>query len=391
MKIDVIGAGPAGLYLSMLVKKRQPNWSVTVYEQNAPNASFGFGVVVADAGLARLRQVDAASHDALVSNMRFTNTQTIVQKEQAIDLRQDSPSGGAIKRLDLLRVLGDAALAAGVSVHYGQRINDFAALDADLLVGADGVNSALRNANEAAFGTTRSLLTNHFAWFGTSRVFDNPALVFRRFEHAGHVGYAVAHYYPYCDNMSTFVAECDHGTWLRMGLETASDWQRQALFEVVFAPELAGHTLQANNNTLNTVWRQFPVVRNVQWTSGNQVLLGDAQSSAHFSIGSGTRIAMEDAAALAQALLTHSKSVQDALTSFVQTRKPFKDRLIAASQLSYEWYECMERHMEALSPHAFVHSYMTRTGRVDNAKLALQFPEFMAQWAYEQRIKILTI
>ena len=375
MKIAVIGGGPAGLFFAIITKKRQPQWQITVHEQNAHGATFGFGVVVADTGLARLREADAESHDALVACMLQTDRQTIAQAGMPIDLVQPKPGGGAIARLQLLQVLQGIAQRLGVSLRYGERVSNFEALDADLVIGADGVNSALRAQSEQAFGTTRRLLSNHFAWFGTTRVFANPALIFRK--HLG--GHFVAHYYPYCDSMSTFVAECDDATWQRLHLGEATDTQRQSLVEAVFAPELHGHALIANNNTLNTIWRQFPVIRNAQWHAGKQVLIGDALSSAHFSIGSGTRIAMEDAAALAHAVLTHPDSVPAALAAFVAERKPHKDRLIEASEKSFDWYEAMAQHMDRLSPHAFVHSYMTRTGRVDDARLAAMFPAFMAE------------
>ncbi|MGH7186885.1 MAG: FAD-dependent monooxygenase, partial [Pseudomonadota bacterium] len=283
----------------MLIKKRRPDWEVSVIEQNAASSTFGFGVVLADSGLNRLQAADPGTHERLVGKMTFTGCQTITQKEPPISIKHPS-SGGAIARIDLLTILQSAAAAAGVDVRYGVRVDHpdelgrYGLDDADVVIGADGVNSVVRTADETGFGTTRSNLTNRFSWFGTSKVFTSSALVFRQYRG----GAFVAHYYPYCANGSTFVAECDNATWLEFGMDGMSADQRQALFEEVFAAELDGHRLISNNSA----WRQFPVIRNRNWSTGKHVLIGDAQTSAHFSIGSGTRIAMEDAIALADAL-----------------------------------------------------------------------------------------
>jgi 2-polyprenyl-6-methoxyphenol hydroxylase-like FAD-dependent oxidoreductase len=258
-------------------------------------------------------------------------------------------------------------------VTYNKRIADFDALDADLVVGADGIGSQLRTANEAAFGTTRRTLTNHFAWFGVAKPFASPALVFRKYEG----GYFVAHYYPYSDSMSTFVAECDHQTWVDFGMEEMSAEARQALFETVFAPELTGHGLVSNNS----IWRQFPVILNANWHVGKQVLIGDALTSAHFSIGSGTRIAMEDAMALADAIVAHPDDVPAALEQYEAVRKPEKAKLISASEASYNWYERIREWMDLPTPHEFVFRFMTRTGRIDAERLRAQFPALMAELA----------
>jgi len=376
MKIAVVGGGPSGLYFAMLVRKRRPDWSVVVLEQNAPDATFGFGVVLADTGLNNLRAADHASVDALTARMTFTDRQVITVNQTAIVV--DRPAkGGAIRRIDLLQALQDAAIAAGVEVRSGVRVDSVAALDglgmgdADLIVGADGVNSIVRGGNEQAFGTRRSQLTNRFAWFGVGKAFTNPALVFRK--HDG--GYFVAHYYPYTSQLSTFVAECDEATWKRFDMEAMSLEQRKALFEEIFAPELEGFPLLSNNS----LWRQFPVIRNDRWTAGRVVLIGDAQTSAHFSIGSGTRIAIEDSIALAHAVCEVEGSVAQKLDAFVTARRPEKDKLISASERSYNWYEEIGRWMEEYTPHEFVYRFMTRTGRVSDERLASSFPNLYAQ------------
>lgn len=386
MKIAVVGGGPAGLYLSILVKRRRPDWQVSVIEQNGADSTFGFGVVLADSGLNRIQAADAQVHDRLIGKMTFSGCQTINLKEQPVDIHHPA-KGGAIARIDLLHVLQDTAKEAGVDIRFGQRIEHPSELarhglaDADVIVGADGVNSIVRAAHQKEFGTTKSFLTNHFAWFGTRRVFIKSALVFRDWQG----GSFVAHYYPYCATGSTFVAECDHATWLKFDMQAMSNEQLQELFERVFAPELEGEKLISNNSS----WRQFPVTENKYWTAGNFVLIGDAQTSAHFSIGSGTRIAMEDAIALAEALTeaappgaTEPAALQR-LQRFTDKRGPEKAKLLTASRKSYLWYENIGEWMRRYSPYEFIHAFMTRTGRMSDKRLAEQYPELFAQLKHE--------
>ena len=378
MKVAIVGGGPSGLYLALLLKRSEPEWTVEIIEQNAADATFGFGVVMADTGLQQLREADASSYDALSEATRQHQHQIIVQDETAIHFRLPV-KGGAIPRLTLLQILERHAEKAGVVIHYRERLENTADLarfglqDADVVVGADGINSVIRREFEQAFGTTTNILGNHFAWYGTPKVFDASALVFRKYEG----GHFVAHYYAYSDDMSTFVAECDDATWERLNLGALSEEERQALMERIFAPELEGAPLLSGN--VRVVWRQFPVIRNAQWTSGRHVLVGDALASAHFSIGSGTRIAMNDAIALANALLVHKDDALAGLEAYENTHRPSKQKLIGASERSYLWYERMGQWMDNYSPEEFVYQFMTRTGRVDDERLRVQYPELMAR------------
>lgn len=373
MKIAVVGGGPSGLYLALLVKRANPEASLTVYEQNRADDTFGFGVVMADTGLSHLERADKASHDALRAAMRFSDQQTIRLNDEQLVIKRPGAGGGAITRLDLLEILQAQCREAGVDLRFSARVDprdpDFAAvLDAaDLVVGADGVNSQIRALHAAEFGATHRLLSNRFAWYGTRKIFASPALVFRAFDG----GHFVAHYYPYSATMSTFVAECDEATWFRCGLHKMTDDERQALYERIYAAELDGEPLVASKS----IWRQFPVVRNERWSVGKTVLVGDALSSAHFSIGSGTRIAMEDSIALADAIHAHPSDVGAALGAYETARRPGKTRLIEASENSFNWYERMADAMAAGNVQEFVYGYMTRTGRIDDARLREQFPE----------------
>jgi len=371
MKIDIVGGGPSGLFLAILLARHAPDVSVEVFEQNEADATFGFGVVLADTGLSRLNDAAPDVCADLVKAMKFSTQQTIVSCETPITVHRPGQGGGAIPRLKLLNILQDQVARMGIPVTYSSRVADLASLKGDIVVGADGVNSKVRSSDEHGFGTARYDLTNHFAWFGVERAFSCPALVFRKLEG----GYFVAHYYPYSDYMSTFVAECDHKTWLDLDLENATADERRTLFERVFAPELDGFGLVSNNS----VWRQFPVIRNANWYSGNRVLVGDALASAHFSIGSGTRIAMEDSIALAQAIAANTNDASLALANYVDLRRESKNRLIGASEASYQWYESIRDWMGQYTPHEFIYQFMTRTGRVDATRLREQYPALVAE------------
>lgn len=370
MKINVIGGGPAGLYFSLLTKRRLPAAEIDVFEQNPLDATYGFGIVLADSGLSRLAAADPQSFKMIEAAMFVTRHQIIMHRETPIFVERKG-FGGALARLRLLNILQDCAQAAGVRVHYGRRIEP-GMYEADLVVGADGVNSVVRQGHEAQFGTTAFDLTSWVAWYGTKRHFPYPMLCFRQTE----LGHFVAAAYPYTESMSTFVAECDDATYRRAGIARMNIEARQSLVERVFAPELGGEKLLNNNSN----FRHLAVVRNKTWFSGNRVLVGDALHSAHPTIGSGTRIAMEDAIVLADCVAGHARDISAGLAAFQRLREPSKQKLLDATERSYTWYERFADKMDTLAPVDFVFDFMMRTGRITDARLAAEFPEFVRRY-----------
>jgi len=363
MKILVAGAGPAGLYFSYLVKRRHPEWQLRVVEQNAADSTFGFGVVFSDRALEFLCGDDPATYEAVTPQMEQWTDLTVVHRGTPVVI--DGIGFSAIGRLKFLRLMQGRAASVGVVPEFQTRISDPRELGGhDLVVAADGANSVVRSA--ADFGTTITPLTNKFAWFGTTKLFATLTQTFVENEH----GYFNAHHYRHSPEMSTFVFECDVATWQRAGFASMNEAQTLAYAEGAFAATLAGHRLVSNKS----VWRNFHNVRNARWHAGNVVLIGDALRTAHFSIGSGTRLAMEDAIALARALDEHA--LPEALAAYEAARRPVVEKLVAAADASGAWYDRFPEHMK-LSPREFAWSYIQRSGRVDPARLRKTSPRFV--------------
>lgn len=368
MRIRIAGAGPAGLLFALLARRRRPDADIRVIERNPADATFGFGVVFSHGALEFLSRDLPQMYVTLASRMETWPMQRIVHRDVALDI--DGNGFCAIERLALLRLLQGECARAGVIMTFGQTVESTAELgDADLIVAADGANSKLRAESAAVFAPRIEWLTNKFVWYGTARPFKCLTLTFREDEHGAYV----AHHYRYAPNRSTFIVECDAATWRRAGLDRMDDAASRAYCERVFARDLGGSTLISNRS----LWRNFPLISNARWRAGNVVLVGDALRTGHFSIGSGTRLAFDDAIALDRALGEAGDDVGQLLARFEQERRPVVEKLVAAANASSYWYESMARKM-ALEPWELAYDYMTRSGRMSDERLAQTAPAFMA-------------
>ncbi len=373
MRIAILGAGPAGLYLAYLLRRRAAAAEIAVFEQNRADATFGFGVVFSDRALEFLRADDAETLAAIAPHLELWDDVTLVHCGERI--RIDGIGFAAIGRLTLLQLLQARVREAGVDVAFGRPIANLDEVgDFDLIVGADGVNSLVRRANERAFDSTVDLLSNRFAWFGTTKPFATLTQTFR----ATDIGHFNAHHYRYAPAMSTFIVEADEATFRRAGFDKMPAADARAVCERVFADDLEGHRLVSNNS----IWRQFPKIWNERWRHKNMVLIGDALRTAHFSIGSGTRLAMEDAIALDKALAAND-DIATALSAYQRARRPVVEKLVAGANASADWYENFAAHM-ALAPIDFAMSYVTRSGRIDPARLRRLAPDFMRRYERER-------
>jgi 2-polyprenyl-6-methoxyphenol hydroxylase-like FAD-dependent oxidoreductase len=369
VRIAVIGGGPGGLYFAYLWKRRHPDAEIDLFEQNAAGATWGFGVVFSEQALEFLRADDPDTVDAITPRMESWKNITLHLRGESVEI--DGVGFSSIGRLDLLKILQRRVRDAGVAPRYDtlvQSLDQFTGYD--LIVAADGLNSLVRRSFEREFGASISQSSNKFAWYGTTKRFETLSQTFVATE----LGAFNAHHYRYSPGMSTFLVECDPATWQAYGFADKTVEQSQAICERVFADTLDGHPLVSNKS----VWRNFPWIWNERWSHGSRVLIGDALHSAHFSIGSGTRLAIEDAIALVKALETEA-DIAAALHRYQAERQPIVKKLVTAARTSAAWYETFPDHMK-LDLMDFAYSYITRSGRIDDARLRTMSPAFMARY-----------
>ena len=379
--IAIVGGGPAGLYLAYRLKRRCPEARVEIFEQNPSDATFGFGVVFSDQALAFLGSDDPDTAAAITPHMQTWSDMRLNHRGEMVVI--DGVGFSAIGRLELLQLLQCRADAAGAVLRYETAIADLDDLDDlgafDLIVGADGLNSAVRRTHEAEFGTSLSYFDNRFVWYGTGRPFDTLTQSFVETEW----GQFNAHHYRYAPDKSTFIVECARTTWERAGIAGHDEEHSRALCSGIFRDVLEGHELIANASQ----WRSFPRLWNKRWSYRNRVLIGDALHTAHFSIGSGTRLAIEDAIALDNALAAHPDDLATALQTYQAEREPVLAKLVTAANTSAEWYEDFGRRMQ-LDPLDFGYDYITRSGRMTDDRLRRIAPGFAARYEAERPAQI---
>jgi 2-polyprenyl-6-methoxyphenol hydroxylase-like FAD-dependent oxidoreductase len=370
VRFHIAGAGPAGLYFAYLIKRSNPSYRVRVFEQNRPDVTFGFGVVLSGRALQFLSAGSPEVVERLKRRMEHWSSQHIVHRGERVVV--DGSSYSAIERLTLLAELQGICAAAGVELNFEHRAARASELaDCDVLVGADGANSVVRESYADAFGTRLHEYNNYYAWFGVARPFEAHTLTFKIVDGGAFVG----HHYRYKPAMSTFVAEVDAATWERAGMGAMSDDERRALTEQAFVDTLGGQPLITNRS----IWRRWHRVDNANWHVGNVVLIGDALRTAHPSIGSGTRLAMEDAIALWQAFQAEPDNVPAALRTYEHARRPIRGKLGNAMELSVRWYEEMRPKMR-LSPYPFAYDYLLRTKVMTAERLAREAPDFTRRY-----------
>ena len=366
MRIGVLGGGPAGLYFAMLMKKADPSHEVTVFERNPPDATFGWGVVFSEETLGSFRDADFETYTEITDT--FARWGAIDVRYRGRTVRSRGHVFSAIARKRLLQILQDRCRRLGVGLVFHREVGDLSELgDVALIVAADGVNSLARRALAESLRPAEDVHRTKFVWFGTDLVFDAFTFIFRENDH----GLFQVHAYPFDGETSTFIVECPEETWRRAGLEGATEEESIAYCEELFAEDLGGHSLMSNRS----LWISFVTLRCDSWHQGNVVLLGDAAHTAHFTIGSGTKLAMEDAIALAQALQRQPDTAR-ALIEYEMERQPIVERFQEAARESATYFENVRRYA-TFDPLQFTFNLLTRSGRITHLELQKRDPAFV--------------
>jgi anthraniloyl-CoA monooxygenase len=366
MKITVIGGGPGGLYFSILTKKAMPHCQIDIYERNKPDDSFGFGVVFSDETLGEFLKRDMKSYELIRSKFAYWDDIIIARDGESVTIAGNGFCG--CSRKTLLQLLQQRCLEEGVNLHFEQNVEDLSQFaDSDIILATDGIGSAIRTQYQKEFGTKIELKKNRFVWLGSTKPLDAFTYFFRSTPH----GTIVAHSYQYEEGMSTWIFECSDETWQKHGFEVTNEADTMAKIAEIFAAELDGHPLISNKSH----WRQFPHVTNENWYHNNIVLLGDAKATAHYSIGSGTKLAMDSAIGLSDAVIAHPNDVQAAFAQYDKTRRNTVEMIQYAAIVSLDWFENMDRHMQH-SFQQFAFGCMTRSKKVTYENLRLRDSSF---------------
>ena len=367
MKINVLGAGPAGLYFAILMKRADHRHEITVFERNQPDATFGWGVVFSEGSLDELEHADYESYLSITDACANWNPIDVRYRGTSTRIRGNVFSGVGRKRL--LNILQARARELGVDLVFLREVDSLEPyLDADLVAGADGANSFVRRTLADGLGPSVDLAPSKYAWFGADLAFPVFTYIFRETEW----GLFQAHCYPYDESRSTMVLLILEETWRRAGLDELDEEGSLELCERVFGEDLQGNHLLSNRS----LWINFPWVHCRSWHADNVVLLGDAAHTAHWSIGSGTKLALEDAICLAKALIRHRGRLERSFAEFELERQPVVERLQLASRISCDYFESLERYF-TFEPLQFAYQLMTRTPRISHTNLTVRDSDFV--------------
>ena len=370
MKVAIVGAGPGGLYFAILAKKAWPDWDISVIERNRPDDTFGFGVVFSDETLGAFHDYDLPSYEAIRRAFAYWGDVDVVYRGQTIRCGGNGFCG--CSRVTLLMLLQARCRELGVRLEFQREIGGIEELaGADLIVAADGINSRIRETHKAHFRPSVDLRPNKFTWLGSTRPMDAFKYFFRETPH----GIVLAHCYQYEKGASTWIFEMNADTWEKFGFASQDEDAMCRTLEGVFAEELAGHALIKNRS----LWRNFPTIRNETWVMDNVVLVGDAKATANFSIGSGTKLAMEDAIALFEAFRMHA-DVRHALSHYDAQRREDVEKTQHAADVSLAWFETMKRYW-GMDPLQFAFGVMSRSKQITYENLHLRDPGFLADVA----------
>ncbi|MDE0941902.1 MAG: bifunctional salicylyl-CoA 5-hydroxylase/oxidoreductase [Alphaproteobacteria bacterium] len=369
MKANIIGGGPAGLYFAILAKKKHPNDQITVYERNRADDTFGFGVVFSDETLGFFRDADGESYDEIINHFAYWD-----EIETHFGGRVISSTGHGfcgMSRVGLLQILQRRAEGLGVDIRYETDITDLAPYrNADLVVASDGVNSMIRDTYAGSFKPSIDYRPNRFVWLGTNAPFAAFAFTFKENQH----GIWNGHAYQYEEGLATLIVECTEDTWRASGLDKDDEAATAVYMAELFKEELGGHKILTNRSN----WRAFPVVHCEAWVHENVVLMGDAAHTAHFSIGSGTKLAMEDAIALFEAVEADRDDIAGAPKRYEAARRDEVGRIQHAAGISLTWFETVERFWN-MDPIQFNFSMLTRSKQITYENLSLRDPALVEE------------